>query len=72
MKDIALNALDFTWKTAWVIMIAPFIIPAFVIVRLLGGNPFSMDDIGISFMFMCAIAIGIAVAVAAFSIGYFL
>jgi len=72
MKEIAFNALNVVWKTFWAILILPFVIPAFGIVKLLGGDPFSMDDMGIGFMFTVLIAIGLFVAVASFALGYFL
>lgn len=60
---------EFVWKSAWMVIIMPFIIPAFLIVKLLGGEPFSMDDMGIGFMSMVVIAIGIAVGAGMFFLG---
>lgn len=60
------------WASFWVILLAPFLIPAFGIVKLLGGDPFSMDGMGADWLFMVVIAIGIAVAGCAFALGYFL
>lgn len=72
MKELALNAVNFVWKAAWAVVILPFIIPAFAITKLLGGEPLSMDDMGAGFLIMCAIAIGLAIATVAFGIGYFI
>jgi hypothetical protein len=72
MKETIAKIAHMAFATVWLAMIAPFIIPAFLIVKVLGGDPFSMDGMGADFMFMVAIAIGIAVASGAFAIGYFL
>ena len=72
MKQLAVNTLEFTWKAFWGILILPFIAVAFVITKLLGGEPLSMDDMGAGFMIMCAIAIGLGIATVSFAIGYFL
>ena len=60
------------WATLWIILLAPFLIPAFGIVKLLGGDPFSMDGMGADFLFMVVIAVGIVIAGGAFALGYFL
>ena len=67
-----MKIVNVIWATFWIILLAPFLIPAFGIVKLLGGDPFSMDGMGADFMFMCIIAVGIAVAGGAFALGYFL
>jgi hypothetical protein len=67
-----MKIVNFVWATFWIILLAPFLIPAFGIVKLLGGEPFGMDDMGFSFILTILIAIGIAVAGAAFALGYFL
>lgn len=61
--------IEFIWKAVFAILLAPFLIPAFLVVKLLGGNTFSMDDMGLGFMLTILIAIGIAIASAAFLIG---
>ena len=60
------------WASFWIILLAPFLIPAFGIVKLLGGDPFNLDGMGADFMFMILIAVGIAVAGGAFALGYLL
>ena len=72
MKGIVMKVLEIIWATFWIILLAPFLIPAFGIVKLLGGDPFSMDGMGADFMFMVVIAVGIAIAGGAFALGYFL
>ena len=67
-----MKIVNFVWATFWIILLAPFLIPAFGIVKLLGGEPFGMDDMGFSFILTILIAIGIAVAGGAFALGYFL
>ena len=69
LKDIAIGAAEFVWKSAWVILLAPFLIPAFLIVKLLGGNTFSLDDMGLGFMLTIMIAVGIAIGAGFFFLG---
>lgn len=63
---------EVAWASFWIILLAPFLIPAFGIVKLLGGDPFNLDGMGADFMFMVIIAVGIAVAGGAFALGYFI
>ena len=72
MKDILIKALKTMLAVIWLAMIAPFIIPAFGIVKLIGGDPFSMDGMGADFVIMCVIAGGLVLATGAFALGYFL
>lgn len=72
MRQFALNVVNVVWNTFWAILILPFVIPAFGIVKLLGGDPFSMDNMGFGFLLTVLIAIGLAVAVASFALGYFM
>lgn len=72
MKEFAFKVVNMIWVSFWVILFAPFLIPAFGIVKLLGGDPFNLDGMGADFMFMIIIAVGIAVAGGAFAIGYLL
>lgn len=72
VKEFAFKVVNAIWVAFWVVLLAPFLIPAFGIVKLLGGDPFSMDGMGADFLFMVVIAVGIAVAGGAFAIGYFL
>lgn len=72
MKQLMINSVKSVAAALWLLMIAPFVIPAFAITRLLGGDPFSMDDMGTSWMVMIFIAIGLAATTAAFLIGYWL
>ena len=72
MKEFAVKAFQIVWVAFWTILLAPFLLPAFGIVKLLGGNPFNLDGMGADFMFMIVIAVGIAVAGGAFALGYFL
>lgn len=53
----------------FVLAIAPVMIPAYLITRLLGMNPFDLDGMGIEFGVMVVIAIIIAVAAGAFFLG---
>lgn len=72
MKEFAYNVINVVWKIFWGILILPFVIPAFFVVKLLGGNTFSLDDMGLGFMLTVLIAIALAIAAASFAIGYFI
>ena len=58
MKEFAFKALQIVWAAFWTILLAPFLLPAFGIVKLLGGEPFGMDDMGFSFILTILIAMG--------------
>ena len=72
MKEFAYNAVNVVWKIFWGILILPFVVPAFLVVKLLGGNTFSLDDMGLGFMLTILIAVALAIAAASFAIGYFI
>jgi hypothetical protein len=52
------------------IAILPFLAIGFVAVKLMGGDPTSMDSMGVDFIVMVIVAIIAAVATGAFAIGY--
>jgi uncharacterized membrane protein YwzB len=52
------------------IAILPFLAIGFVAVKLMGGDPMSMDGMGTDFIIMVIVAIIAAVATGAFAIGY--
>lgn len=72
MKESVIKVLKTVGAAIWLVLIAPFILAGFLVVKLIGGDPFSMDDMGASWMTMIAVAIGLAVAAGAFTIGYLL
>lgn len=72
MKEFAMKAFGAIWTAFFAILFAPFLIPAFCIVKLMGGDPFSMDGMGADWLFMVMIAIGIAVASGFFILGLLL
>ena len=47
MKELALKTVAVTWAAFWTILLAPFLIPAYGIARLLGADPMSLDGMGI-------------------------
>lgn len=53
-----------------VIALFPFLAIGFVVVKLMGGNPMSMDGMGIDFVIMIITALIAAIATGAFLIGY--
>jgi hypothetical protein len=56
----------------FVIAAAPFLGLGYAVVKLTGGDPMSMDGMGVDFIIMIIVAIIAAVAVGSFAIGYFL
>lgn len=71
MKQLALKTVNVIWATAWTILLAPFLIPAYGIARLMGADPFSLDGMGIGFLVMGLIAGGLFIAALSFGAGYF-
>jgi len=69
MRELALKTLGVIWATFWIILLAPFLIPAYGIARLLGVDPFSMDDMGLGFMITAIIALVLAAAALSFTVG---
>jgi len=69
LKNFAIGAVEVVWKAAWAVIILPFIVPAFLISKLFGVDPLSMDDMGAGFVIMVLIAIGIAIAGGFFLLG---
>lgn len=72
MKEFALKTLKTMGAAVWLILIAPFMLVSYLVVRAIGGDPMSMDDWGTSWMAMIFVAIGLAVATVAFAVGYML
>jgi hypothetical protein len=72
VKALALNTLDWTWKIFVMVMIMPFIGVGFLAVKLMGGDPMSMDGMGTDFVIMIITALIAAVATVSFIIGYLL
>ena len=61
-----------TLQIGFGIVAAPFLIVAFLITKMLGGDPFSLDSMGIGFLITAIVAGGLAIATGAFALGYFL
>jgi hypothetical protein len=72
MKMLVLNTLDWTWKVFWIILILPFLGVGWLLVKLMGGDPMSMDGMGTDFVIMIITALIAAVATVAFIIGLML
>ncbi len=72
MKDLAIKSVNFVFGAAFLVVTLPFVAPAYVICRILGTDPFSMDSMGIGFFAMVLIAIGIAIGAGFFALGYFI
>jgi hypothetical protein len=55
-----------------VVAMLPFLALGFGLVKLMGGDPMSMDGFGTDFVIMVITALVAAIATAAFAIGYFI
>jgi hypothetical protein len=53
-----------------VIALFPFLAIGFVVVKMMGGDPMSMDGMGTDFVIMIMTALIAAIATGAFLIGY--
>ncbi len=56
-------------KMIGVVAMIPFLIPAFFITKMLGGDMFSLDGMGIGFLITAVIAIVLAVGTGFFFLG---
>jgi hypothetical protein len=72
MRAMVLNTVDWTWKVVWLILIMPFIGVGYLVVKLMGGDPMSMDGMGTDFIIMIITALITAIAVLSFAVGYLL
>jgi len=59
------------YAVKWVGLIAmiPFLIPAFFITKMLGGDPFSLDGMGVGFLITAVIAGALAIGTGFFFLG---
>jgi hypothetical protein len=72
VKNAMVYTANLLIKIVMVIVLAPFLIPAYGIARLLGSDPFDLDGGGIGFLVTAMIAGALAIGAAAFTIGYLL
>jgi hypothetical protein len=72
MKNVIVWSSKVLGQIVLVLLLAPFLIPAYGIARLLGSDPFDLDGGGIGFLVTAMIAGGLAIAAGAFAIGYFI
>ena len=72
MKNAIIWSMKVIGQVLMIILLAPFLIPAYGIARLLGADPFSLDGMGIGFLITAMIAGGLAIATVFFGIGYLL
>ena len=72
MENAIVWSLKVIGQVLVIVLLAPFLIPAYGIARLLGSDPFSLDGGGIGFLVTAMIAGGLAIAAGAFAIGYFI
>jgi hypothetical protein len=72
MKTLAINTLDWAGKIFVMVLILPFIGIGFLVVKLMGGDPMSMDGMGTDFVIMIITALITAIATLSFIVGYLL
>jgi hypothetical protein len=72
MRALAINTANWTWKIFVIIMIMPFIGIGWLVVKLMGGDPMSMDGMGTDFIIMIITALIAAIATFSFIVGYLL
>ena len=72
MENAIVWSLKVIGQVVVILVLAPFLIPAYGIARLLGADPFSLDGMGIGFLITAMIAGGLAIAAGFFALGYFL
>ena len=72
MESAIVWSLKVIGQVLLIVLLAPFLIPAYGIARLLGSDPFDLDGGGIGFLVTAMIAGALAIAAAAFTIGYLL
>lgn len=69
MKNAIIWSMKVIGQVLMIILLAPFLIPAYGIARLLGADPFDMDSMGLGFLVTAMIAGGLAIATVFFGIG---
>jgi len=67
-----INYLFYAVQLVGFIAILPFLAVGFAVVKLMGGDPMSMDGMGIDFVIMIMTALIAAIATGAFLLGKFI
>jgi hypothetical protein len=67
-----INYLFYAVQLVGFIAILPFLAVGFALVKLMGGDPMSMDGMGIDFVIMIMTALIAAIATGAFLLGKFI
>jgi hypothetical protein len=67
-----INYLLYAVQLIGFIAILPFLAVGFAVVKMMGGDPMSMDGMGIDFVIMIIIALIAAIATGAFLLGKFI
>jgi hypothetical protein len=67
-----INYLFYAVQLVGFIAILPFLAVGFAVVKMMGGDPMSMDGMGIDFVIMIIIALIAAIATGAFLLGKFI
>jgi len=69
MENAVVWSLKVLGQFLVIVMLAPFLIPAYAIARLMGIDPFDMDGMGIGFLVMVLIAGAMLIALVSFGLG---
>jgi hypothetical protein len=64
--------LVYIMKWVGIIAMLPFVLPAFLIVKLMGMDIMNLDGMGMEIIIMFAIAGALAIGTGFFALGYFL
>jgi len=69
VKNAIVWCLKVLGQVLVIVMLAPFLIPAYAIARLMGTDPFDMDGMGMGFLVMVLIAGAMLIALVSFGLG---
>jgi hypothetical protein len=69
LMNTVLGLAGYAIKTVAVVAMIPFLLPAFLITKMLGGDMFSLDGMGIGFVITALIAAAFAIGAGFFFLG---
>ena len=69
MENAIVWSLKVLGQVLVIVMLAPFLIPAYAIARLMGTDPFDMDGMGMGFLVMVLAAGAMLIALVSFGLG---
>jgi ABC-type Na+ efflux pump permease subunit len=69
IMNTVLGLAGYAIKTVAMVAMIPFLLPAFLITKMLGGDMFSLDGMGIGFVITMLIAAAFAIGAGFFFLG---